>query len=188
MPRKGWTVTEVPTRWYEVLRGPQQPSVRWPVASRRQPFLTRPSRSQPEKSSPQPTQNPVLRSQPVRSSRKTCRNSTRQSHSARSRNRCPRQCFRGCLEVVAGSSTEGRTVYPCFSNWGAFGCGHRISRACQETPRQSRNRVVEASNRARSIGGVARRASCPMGVIDDLLPDTSTKQKAKRPRGGSRVL
>ena len=43
----------------EVLRGPRPPSVRWPVASRRQP------------SSPQPTQNSVLRSPPVRSSPET---------------------------------------------------------------------------------------------------------------------
>ena len=58
MHRKGWTVMEVPNLWYEVLRGPRPPSVRWPVASRRQPSQTRkPSRLQPKKSSAQPTQS-----------------------------------------------------------------------------------------------------------------------------------
>ena len=36
MGRKGWSVMEVPNGWYEVLRGPRPPSVRWPVAARGQ--------------------------------------------------------------------------------------------------------------------------------------------------------
>ena len=35
--RKGWTVMEVPNGWYEVLRGPRPPYVRWPAVSRGQP-------------------------------------------------------------------------------------------------------------------------------------------------------
>ena len=48
---RGWTVTEVPNGWYEVLRGPRPPSVRWPVVPRGQP-----SRRQ---SQPRPQSRPL---------------------------------------------------------------------------------------------------------------------------------
>ena len=36
MPRRGWTAMEVPSGWYEVIRGLRLPSVRWPQAQYRQ--------------------------------------------------------------------------------------------------------------------------------------------------------
>ena len=32
MPRKGWRAVETPAGWYEVIRGPRPPSVKWPMA------------------------------------------------------------------------------------------------------------------------------------------------------------
>ena len=37
MPRRGWQTIEVPSGWYEVIRGPRPPSQKWPIASSRQP-------------------------------------------------------------------------------------------------------------------------------------------------------
>ena len=33
MPRRGWQAIEVPSGWYEVIRGPRPPSQKWPRAS-----------------------------------------------------------------------------------------------------------------------------------------------------------
>ena len=37
MPRRGWQTIEVPSGWYEVIRGPRPPSQKWPLAASRQP-------------------------------------------------------------------------------------------------------------------------------------------------------
>ena len=37
MPRRGWSAMEIPSGWFEVIRGPRPPSVRWPQAHDRQP-------------------------------------------------------------------------------------------------------------------------------------------------------
>ena len=154
MHRKGWSVMEVPNRCE---------SVAWatttvcPLASGFSSSTVSDSRTA---SAAADTESSSSKSAGAKISRNCYRSSTRQSHSARSRDQCPRQCRRGSLEVVAGIFTECHTVCPCSSNWGAIGCVHPISRACQETLRQSRCRIVEASNRARSVGhGVSRRAS-----------------------------
>ena len=36
MPRRGWTAIATPSGWFEVLRGPRPPSVKWPVATKGQ--------------------------------------------------------------------------------------------------------------------------------------------------------
>ena len=38
MPHRGWTAMEVPSGWYEVIRGLRPPSVRWPQAHLQPPF------------------------------------------------------------------------------------------------------------------------------------------------------
>ena len=34
MPRRGWTAIATPSGWYDVIRGPQPPSVQWPVSTK----------------------------------------------------------------------------------------------------------------------------------------------------------
>ena len=41
MPRRGWQAIEVPSGWYEVIRGPRPPSQKWPWASPHQSAQSR---------------------------------------------------------------------------------------------------------------------------------------------------
>ena len=41
MPRRGWQAIEVPSGWYEVIRGPRPPSQKWPRASPHQSAQSR---------------------------------------------------------------------------------------------------------------------------------------------------
>ena len=110
----------------------------------------------------------------------------------------------GSVYEVALSFTEGRTVCPCFSNWGAFGCAHRARKRFAKAETKLLKLQTERAQLATELPeGQARfeafraeagpkppsRRAAPkdlgsesdrmQGVIDDLLPDTSTRQKAK---------
>ena len=37
MPKRGWQAIEVPSGWFEIIRGSRPPSQKWPIASSRQP-------------------------------------------------------------------------------------------------------------------------------------------------------
>ena len=97
MPRKGWTVMEVPNGWYEVLRGPRPPSVRWPVVSRGQPSQRCQSAAPPISPAVKESSGTSDHTQDRPGSasfsneefaRRCDRCSTRQSH--RARDQCPR--------------------------------------------------------------------------------------------------
>ena len=36
MPRRGWSAIETPNGWFEVIRGPRPPSVKWPITTKGQ--------------------------------------------------------------------------------------------------------------------------------------------------------
>ena len=110
------------------------------VAWGRQQFLTRkPARPQPKKSSPQPTQNPVLRSRPVRSSPETFSEAARARVTALE---AAISALGSADEVALKSLQEAFQKAKQFAHvppvGEAIGFMHPISRACQETPRQSR--------------------------------------------------
>ena len=138
MPRKGWIVMVRSVAWATTTVCPLTSGFWTSTVSDSQTV----SITAKEVFATTHTESSSSKSASAKFSRNCDRSSTRQSHSARSRDQCPRQCRRGSLEVVAGSF-----VCPCSSNWGLIGCVHPISRA-----RQSRCRVVEGSNRARSVG------------------------------------
>ena len=135
---------EVPNGWYEVLRVPRPPSVRWPVVSGGQPSQPRrQSRPQSKKlSAQQPTHksDPVQRPPPMRSCN---RSSTRQSQRARSCDQCPRQRRRGSFEVIAGR--QSTHVLPVGERLDA--CHQFIERA-----RKWQAKFRSAAHRSRSGG------------------------------------
>ena len=165
MGRKGWTVMEVPNGWYEVLRGPRPPFVRWPVAARGQHQHARgQSRPQSPKSCAPgrrlPNNDAVHRPPPVRVSPEAANEAARARVTSRSRDQCFGQRRRPCFEVVTGGLVKGPESHPSCPSWGAIGSVHSIHRACQEAPREIRFGVGEDPGRARPAGGrVGRRAS-----------------------------
>ena len=103
MPRKGWTAVETPNGWFQLIRGPRPPSIRWEKATRPQSRET--AQGQCEVGGePQCETHPSPQPSRSRSGHRECTVESGQvAESPRGRGRCGRS--RG--GIVAGRVGEG---------------------------------------------------------------------------------
>ena len=119
VPRKGWWFAEAPAGWFEVIRGPRPPSVKWPNA-------------QPQKA------------EPLQSAR--CSSPERRSDwpttTSRGRNWCPSWRMAGLLQLRAAAEAAQQNPVPAAQATRLGSSDHFIATDGQRAPVGARHVVA----------------------------------------------